>query len=117
MPETDGVLVRMFEIRFVCDRAWIEHSHVSLHAWAQQTTVEDAKSRSRQAGHAPHRILQGEDLPLAHIAPENTREGPIVAGMRHILSKQRDSAVGGDHGEWKSENALQVVLGNGVVDG
>src|SRR5690349_23128478 len=62
-------------------------------------------------------VFEGECLAFADIAAENAHEGAVTAGVRSALPEVRDFAVGADHGEGITENVLDVLLADGVVDG
>src|SRR5260221_10192917 len=50
-----------------------------------EPSVANAESRRRGRGHLAHGVLEGEDVFVADVLPEDAREGAVGAGMRASL--------------------------------
>src|SRR6185503_13825631 len=55
-------------------------------------------------------------LQLADVAAEDAREGAVAARVRARLAEDRHLAVGSDHRRRVAEDALQILLVDGVED-
>ena len=67
----------------------VEHDDVGEHPFAQQSAIAQPESRRDAARHLPHRILEREQLLLAHVAAEDARIGAVRARMHDALRAVR----------------------------
>src|ERR1041385_1695071 len=62
-------LVRLVESRLIRDRVLVEDDQVRRESLSNQTTIAKSKCLRRQRRHFPNRVLQRDQLQLAHITP------------------------------------------------
>ena len=112
--DADRVLERIGERGAVGDRRRIEDHEVGGEPFLDQPAIRDVQLRRGEAAHLVDRLLERDDVFLAHVLAEDARERPEVSRMRHAAAqrpagRQRGS-VGSDRHPRLLHRQLQVVL-------
>ena len=109
-------LMRLIIRGSIKDRVLIKDHDVCRKAFANQATVAEPKGLRRQRRHFPDRILERNQLQLAHVVAEHSRVVAIAPWMRNAFVVLSDAAVGRDHRKRLLHDALDVVFAHAVIN-